>query len=96
MAVERSLVLHVASLAHLELSEADVIYYQTQLGKILEHIEVLAKMPDPLGDDWRSDVLGEPTPERADVEKASLTPEDAMSQAPRRVGTAFQVPRIIE
>lgn len=94
--VDRSLVEHVASLAHLALSENEVAYYQTQLGKVLAHVKALDAMPDPLDAAWRGDVLGGATPEREDRVRNSLPPDEALSQAPRKVGTAFQVPRIIE
>jgi aspartyl-tRNA(Asn)/glutamyl-tRNA(Gln) amidotransferase subunit C len=96
MIVDKKLVTHVANLAHLELSDAETGYYETQLAKVLEHIEALAGMPDPLGEAWRGDVLGDGTPERRDAEQPSLAPEVALAGAPRKVGTAFQVPRIIE
>lgn len=96
MLVDKALVMHVANLANLELSEAEVAYYETQLAKVLEHVESLAGMPDPLGESWRGDVLGEGTPERADIAKDSLAPDVALAGAPRKIGTAFQVPRIIE
>jgi aspartyl-tRNA(Asn)/glutamyl-tRNA(Gln) amidotransferase subunit C len=94
--IDRELVEKVARLAQLELTPSEAQYYETQLAKILEHIAQLASMPDPLGASWRADTLGEATPERQDQEVKSLAPEDALAAAPRILGTAFQVPRIIE
>jgi aspartyl-tRNA(Asn)/glutamyl-tRNA(Gln) amidotransferase subunit C len=96
MKIDAALVTHVASLANLELSPDEVTHYEVQLGKIISHIEQINEMPDPLGAAFRSDTLGAATPERLDVVVPSLSPEEAMAAAPKKVGTAFQVPRIIE
>lgn len=94
--VDRALVHQVASLAHLELTEDEAAYYQVQLTKVLDHIELLTDMPDPLADDWCPEVLLEATPERADERVPSLSPELAVVSAACKQGSAFQVPRIIE
>jgi aspartyl-tRNA(Asn)/glutamyl-tRNA(Gln) amidotransferase subunit C len=94
--VDSELVAKVARLAQLELTPAEARYYETQLAKVLEHVAQLAAMPDPLGADWRADTRGAATPERDDLEAPSLAPEAALAAAPKRLGTAFQVPRIIE
>lgn len=97
MKIDAQLVKHVAGLAHLELTADEVAYYEAQLSKVLGYIEVLDAMPTgDLPADWRNDTAGPATPERPDVAKASLDPEDALAAAPQRTGTAFQVPRIIE
>lgn len=96
MKVDKQLVERVAELANLALKDDEVAHYETQLGRILSYIEQLGELKDALGSDWRSDTKGASTPERRDIAVASLSPEEALSQAPRRVGTAFQVPRIIE
>lgn len=96
MKVDRALVLHVAGLANLSLDDREVAYYEGQLAKILGHVAELQSMPDDLGQVWRGDTLGGPTPERKDVELPSLPPEVAVAEAPEKAGTAFKVPRIIE
>ena len=96
MEINKDLVRHVATLANLQLSEAEVTHYETQLGRILGHIEQLSKLEDKFASDWRTDNTGDPTPERSDLAKASLTPEQALSNAPQKIGSAFQVPRILE
>ena len=65
--IDRKLVLHVADLANLALSEDEVGFFQTQLSKILDHVAKLDGLTDDLGADWRGDTLGSPTPERPDV-----------------------------
>lgn len=94
--VDKKLVERVAELANLALKDGEAEHYEKQLGRILEYIDQLGELKDALGSDWRSDTKGDSTPERADVAISILTPEEALSQAPRKVGTAFQVPRIIE
>ncbi len=94
--IDSGVVKHVASLAHLELSDGEVAYYETQLKRVLEHMAQLDAMPDPLPKGWRGDTAGEATPERPDVEQPSLTAEEALAQAPKRSESAFIVPRIIE
>jgi aspartyl-tRNA(Asn)/glutamyl-tRNA(Gln) amidotransferase subunit C len=89
-------VLHVADLANLSLTDEEVGFYQAQLSRIVDYIAQIDRMPDDLGDSWRGDVLGGPAPERDDVVLPSLAPDEAVATAPRKVGTAFQVPRIIE
>ena len=96
MKIDQKLVHHVAGLANLELTESDARYYETQLTKILDYVAVLETMSDDLGSDWRPDVQGPATPEAKDHFRSPLTPEEALAAAPQRVGTAFQVPRIID
>jgi aspartyl-tRNA(Asn)/glutamyl-tRNA(Gln) amidotransferase subunit C len=94
--IDRKLVLHVANLANLSLTDEEVGFYQAQLSRIVDYIAQIDRMPDDLGDAWRGDVLGGPAPERDDVVLPSLAPDEVVASAPRKVGTAFQVPRIIE
>ena len=96
MAIDRELVLHVASLANLELSDTEVVYYETQLSRILDYVAQLESMPDELGEAWLPDTQAPATPERPDVSQPSLLPELALANAPETDGTAFRVPRIIE
>jgi aspartyl-tRNA(Asn)/glutamyl-tRNA(Gln) amidotransferase subunit C len=98
--VDRELVRKVADLAQLSLSDPEIGLYQERLSKVLSYVEQLNSVHESLGQDWRPDtargVPGSSTPERADLVSDSLPVEEAMKQAPARIGTAFQVPRIIE
>ena len=94
--IDQELVQHVAGLAHLDLTAEEVRYYEAQLKKVLDYIGMLDAMPDELGSSWRSDVLGPATLERPDAMTPSLDPDLALAGAPQKIGTAFQVPRIIE
>ena len=94
--IDAVVVKHVAGLAHLELTDDEVAYYETQLKRVLAHMAQLDAMPDPLDKAWRGDTTGESTPERTDSAQASLSVEEALAQAPKRGESAFLVPRIIE
>ncbi len=98
--VDRELVRKVADLAQLSLSEQEIGLYQERLSKVLSYVEQLDSVHESLGKDWRPDTArgapGASTPERADTVTGSLSVEEAMKQAPARIGTAFQVPRILE
>ena len=96
MQVDRQLVGYLADLACLELSDDEISWYEQSLGKIVGYMEQLSQVEDDLGDDWRADTIGAPTPERPDQVRPSLDPERTLEQAPMRSGTAFRVPRIIE
>ncbi len=95
--IDKAMVEKIAALAHLRLSEDEVTYYQEQLGKVLGFIEQLETFESSLlPSDWRADLHLPPTPERDDQALVSTAMERVLSAAPRVVGTAFQVPRIIE
>lgn len=94
--IDAGVVKHVAGLAHLELTDGEVAYYETQLKRVLAHMAQLEAMPDPLDKGWRGDTTGEGTPERSDVAQPSLPIDEALAQAPKRGESAFLVPRIIE
>lgn len=96
MKVDRDLVLHVARLARLELTEAEVSHYETQLGRVVDYMSVLDKVPMTGGVDWKSGASFLNGVERPDVEKPSLPIDVALSQAPETHGSSFQVPKIIE
>ncbi len=94
--IDRTTVEKIASLAHIRLNEDELAYYQTQFDKILDHMAALGSYIDGLPDDWRPELELTPTLERDDVAKPSQVIERVLGTAPRVVGTAFQVPRIIE
>ena len=94
--VDNDLVKYVANLASLTLTEEEEAYYEKQMSRVLEYFNELDKLTDSLGDDWRADTIGDPTPERSDAVAPSLDPEDGLAAAPAKAGSAFQVPRIIE
>jgi aspartyl-tRNA(Asn)/glutamyl-tRNA(Gln) amidotransferase subunit C len=91
MAITRDEVLHVARLARLELSEAEVERFRGQLSAILDAVSKVQELdladvpptshPLEVVNVWRDD---EPRP--------SLPVEEALANAPDRDGDLFRVP----
>ena len=87
----------IASLARLKLSPEEEQRFAGQLSAILDHVEAL-KALDVSGVEPMTHALaaGEAPVLRPDEVRPGLSPEEAVAAAPARVGTAFEVPRIIE
>jgi len=95
MALERKDVEHVAKLARLELTEAELGLYTRQLGDILGYVAQLDQVDvagvEPLahgahgGNVFRADEVGQ-----------SLERGQALGAAPDTDGWHFRVPRVIE
>jgi aspartyl-tRNA(Asn)/glutamyl-tRNA(Gln) amidotransferase subunit C len=91
MAITRQEVLHVASLARLELSEQEVARFQEQLSAILAAVSKVSELelgdvpptshPLELANSWAAD---EPRP--------CLTREEAFANAPDRFDDYFRTP----
>ena len=94
MAISEKEVRHVAWLARLALTEAEVQKFTHQLDVILEHAGAIAQLnvgdvpptshAIPLKNVFREDKVGE-----------CLTQEAALSNAPKQEDQAFLVPRIV-
>ncbi len=95
MALTLDEVRKVANLARLEMSEADLQTMQQQLSAILTYVDQLGELntdgveplahPLPLQNVFRDDEPGE-----------SLTPDEALQNAPTRVGDYFAVPAVFD
>jgi aspartyl-tRNA(Asn)/glutamyl-tRNA(Gln) amidotransferase subunit C len=93
MAITREDVLHVASLARLEIPEDEVDAVRDQLGAILEAVGKVSELdlsdvepmthPLDLANEWAED---EPRP--------SLARDDALANAPDPVDGQFRVPAV--
>jgi aspartyl-tRNA(Asn)/glutamyl-tRNA(Gln) amidotransferase subunit C len=91
VAISRDEVLHVARLARLDLTEAEIERFQEQLSAILEAVGKVAELdltevepmthPLDLSNVWAAD---EPRP--------CLPVEEALANAPEREGDFFRVP----
>lgn len=86
---------YTAQLARLNLSEAEIAKFQTQISQVLEYVEKLEQV----------DVSGvEPTAHanaifnvfREDVARDWFTAEEALANAPRTANQLFVVPKVIE
>jgi aspartyl-tRNA(Asn)/glutamyl-tRNA(Gln) amidotransferase subunit C len=87
----------IAALARLRLSAGEEQTFAVQLSAILEHVQALEAL-DVSGVEPMTHALaaGEEPALREDEVRPCFTPEEAVAAAPARVGTAFEVPRIIE
>ncbi|OFX23869.1 MAG: asparaginyl/glutamyl-tRNA amidotransferase subunit C [Anaeromyxobacter sp. RBG_16_69_14] len=87
----------IAVLARLKLSPEEEQLFRGQLSAILDYVEQLKEL-DVSGVEPMTHALaaGDLPPLRDDVVRPSLSPEEALANAPAREGTCFKVPRIIE
>jgi len=96
MSIDSSMVVHVAHLARLELSNEEVRAFTGQLSDILDHVEKLSAL-DTSGveptfhvDPAIANVL------RPDRPGPTLEREQALANAPSVEGGCFKVPPVIE
>jgi len=88
--ITKSHVLHVASLACLELSEDDLQEFTVQFNSILSYFDELSEITERLEkDEVQFNNL------RADEVLPSLSQEEALSNAPRTEDGYFKGPRIL-
>lgn len=95
MAISREEVEHVARLARLELTDAEIEQFRGQLDAVLERAQRIQSLdleevpptahPVELRNVWRPDEVVAPQ-----------EPEAILSNAPQREGNLFRVPRILE
>jgi len=95
MKITREQVDYVALLGRLELTDEEKAKYMAQLDDILKYMDMLAEVPTDNVEPMAGPVELY-TPFREDVVKPSLTTEQALANAPARIGTSFRVPKIIE
>jgi aspartyl-tRNA(Asn)/glutamyl-tRNA(Gln) amidotransferase subunit C len=86
---------HVALLARLELTDEERERFTSQLNSILEHFEQLRGI-DTDGVPPMSHAIAMANVLREDEPAPSLSPEDALQNAPDRSDDCFRVPRVIE
>ena len=85
--LERAQVLHVARLARLELSEAEVERMAAELSKVLDHIEKIREL-ELEGVPPTSHVVDVAGVLRADDPRPCLSVEEALASAPEPVDTS--------
>lgn len=86
---------HVAKLARLKLTPEEELKHQQQLSQVLEAFEALSKI-DTTDVPPTYHVNLEHTTLREDVVETPLTVDEALANAPQRVGDSFGVPKVIE
>ncbi|HVE87326.1 MAG TPA: Asp-tRNA(Asn)/Glu-tRNA(Gln) amidotransferase subunit GatC [Myxococcales bacterium] len=95
MALTVEQVRHVAALARLKLTPEEEQRFTAQLSAILDHMAELQAL-DTSGVEPTSHAALEEPRLRPDEVQPSLDPEQGLENAPRRSGTSFAVPRVIE
>ncbi len=95
MSLTRDEVLHVAKLARVGLSEADVTKFQQQLSQILEHFEVLQRF-DTADVVPTTHTLPLQNVMAEDVPFPSLTPDEVLANAPASQGGLLKVRAVLD
>jgi aspartyl-tRNA(Asn)/glutamyl-tRNA(Gln) amidotransferase subunit C len=88
-------VAYVSELARLELTEAEKAVFQPQLENIVKYVEKISSV-DVSGVEPMMHGRETVNALREDVVRASLPAEVALSNAPKRVGDEFLLPKIVE
>ena len=94
MKITRGEVIHVAKLARLDLDDNAVELYTKQLGDILTYMETLNRV-DTENVPPTSHATFIDSAFREDEVKASISPEEALANAPKSEGGSFVVPKVI-
>jgi aspartyl-tRNA(Asn)/glutamyl-tRNA(Gln) amidotransferase subunit C len=94
MALSESEVRHVAMLARLALSDAQVETLRTELNSILGHIDVIQKL-DLEGVEPMTHAVPVVNQTRSDVVRPGLSRDEALANAPEAEMGAFRIPRIV-
>ncbi len=95
MKLNREEVLHIARLARVDLTEAEITRYSEQLSDLLEHFEVLQQV-DTTGVPPTAQSIELRSVMREDQVEPSLPPADVLANAPRREGDLFRVRAVLE
>lgn len=95
MSITRKDVQHVARLARLALTDDEVATFEQQLSKILDHAERVTQL-DTEGIPPTTSAIPLANVFRPDEMDASLSNEQALSNAPEAESGHFRVPRILE
>lgn len=95
MKLSREEVLHIARLARLGLTEAEVDKFSEQLSNILENFAILQKV-DTTGVPPTAQAIALQNVTRDDEVAPSLPPNEILANAPRREGDCFRVRAVLE
>lgn len=95
MSLSREEVLHIAQLARVGLSEADVRKFQQQLSHILDQFELLRRI-DTTGVPPTAFAVPLENVMRDDIIEPSYSVETVLANAPAREGNFFRVRRVLE
>ena len=95
MALDRAEVEHIAALARLGLTEAEIETFRVQLSDILEQFELLKGL-DTAAIIPTGHAVALESVMREDVPGESLAPSDTLRNAPRREEDFFRVKAVLE
>ena len=95
MPLDRAQVVHIAALARIGISDGELDVYAGQLSDIIDQFEALNEL-DTSGVDPTGHAGELRTVMRDDAPADSLSPEEALSNAPRREGEFFRVKAVLE
>jgi aspartyl-tRNA(Asn)/glutamyl-tRNA(Gln) amidotransferase subunit C len=90
--LSRDQVLHVARLARLELTDAEIDAFSGELSKVLDYIETIEQLGDLADVPPTSHVVNVENALRADEPRPSLPPARALESAPDSALGGFRVP----
>lgn len=93
--IDKTMVERVAHLSRLELSSDELTLFSGQLGAIVGYIQKLDEL-DVAGVEPLAHCLPVHNVFREDTVKPSLTPEQALQNAPDRQDDYFKVPQILD
>lgn len=92
--IDKKTIEHIAKLARLEITPAEVEEYSAQLSKALTHFEQISKIntqgiepmvtPTEIENFWREDVA-----------KSEFSAEEMTQNAPAKAGNLFKVPPVV-
>jgi aspartyl/glutamyl-tRNA(Asn/Gln) amidotransferase C subunit len=93
--VDADMVRHIGKLSRIELTDRQVATFRGQIESILRYFDKLQELDtgsvEPMAHAVElHNVFGEDSP------RASLTPAEALANAPQRDGDFFRVPKVIE
>ena len=94
MTLTEAQVRHVAKLARLTLTDAEVAKAQGDLARVLEAVQALDGL-DLAAVSPTVQVHAQVVPPEADEPEPPLGVERALANAPAKVGSSFSVPRVI-
>lgn len=99
MKITREVVQHVAALAHLELSEEELVRMERDLSSVLQYVEQLNQL-DTAGVEPMAQVTDparpeRPDPMRPDRQESWFSQAEALANAPLTGSGYFKVPRVI-
>ena len=95
MPLERSQVVHIAALARIGVSEEEIDIYARQLSDIIDQFEALNEL-DTTGVEPTGHAGELRAVMREDAPADSLSPDEALSNAPRREGDFFRVKAVLD